>query len=557
MSLGLSSLGRAEAHALATVDAVLAVLKQLCGDARVEAASQALRPNFVEGAQLLAGHADELLGPARANRSVRILVTMPAGAAEDVSLARTLLESGMDCARINCAHDDARSLGLTIANLRQAEKLTGQPCRVLMDLAGPKLRTGPIQPGPAVIKILPDRDALDRVERKARVWLTSAAHPARAPGACVASLPVVGARLADLSADDVLEFVDARGAVRRLCVLLVLPEGAWAEADSTSYVVPKTPLHRLEGDKRHAWGHVGDLPAREGTLILAPHDTLLLTRALDPGHGALRDDKGAVLVAARVGCTLPEALDNVRVGEPVWLDDGRIGCRIRAVLPEHVALEVTQARPSGEKLRADKGINLPETDLGLPALTDKDREDLEFIAAHADAVALSFVHEPEDVIELQRRLAELGHPDLGIVLKIETRRAFERLPQLLLAAMGSRTCGVMIARGDLAVECGFERLAEIQEEILWLCEAAHVPVIWATQVLESLAQEGRPSRAEITDAAMSERAKCVMLNKGPHIEAAVQLLDDILQRMEGHQHKKTAVLRPLHLASHILDAPRA
>ena len=83
----------------------------------------------------------------------------------------------------------------------------------------------------------------------------------------------------------------------------------------------------------------------------------------------------------------------------------------------------------------------------------------------------------------------------------------------------------MIARGDLAVEVGFERLAEVQEEILWLCEAAHVPVIWATQVLESVAQTGQPSRAEVTDAAMAERAECVMLNKGPHIGEAVRALD--------------------------------
>jgi pyruvate kinase len=84
--------------------------------------------------------------------------------------------------------------------------------------------------------------------------------------------------------------------------------------------------------------------------------------------------------------------------------------------------------------------------------------------------------------------------------------------------------------GDLAVECGFERLAEIQEEILWLCEASHVQVIWATQVLESASTDGFASRAEITDVAMSEGAECVMLNKGPHICEAVKVLDDIPRR---------------------------
>ena len=106
----------------------------------------------------------------------------------------------------------------------------------------------------------------------------------------------------------------------------------------------------------------------------------------------------------------------------------------------------------------------------------------------------------------------------------------------------------MIARGDLAVECGWQRLAEVQEEILWLCEAAHMPVVWATQVLETLAKKGRPSRAEITDAAMSQRADCVMLNKGPHVVQAIKLLDDILHTMQQHQHKKTSMLRSLHVS---------
>ena len=126
-----------------------------------------------------------------------------------------------------------------------------------------------------------------------------------------------------------------------------------------------------------------------------------------------------------------------------------------------------------------------------------------------------------------------------MILKIETRRAFEQLPGLLLAALGGeRPAGVMIARGDLAVECGYERLAEVQEEILWLCQAAHMPVIWATQVLDQLAKTGRPSRAEITDAAMGERAECVMLNKGPQIVEAISVLDDILRRMERHQQQE-------------------
>jgi pyruvate kinase len=318
--------------------------------------------------------------------------------------------------------------------------------------------------------------------------------------------------------------------------------GAWAELQRTAYVLPGT---RLSG---RVETNVAALAELEGSILLAQGDTLLLTRSLEPGRGALHDAAGRLLAQARIGCTLPEVFECVKVGEAVWLDDGRIGGKVREANADLLALEITHARPGGERLRADKGINLPDTTMNLPALTTKDLRDLEFVARHADAVALSFVHAPEDIDLLEDRLRELGRPELGIVLKVETRRAFDQLPQLLLASLQSPSSGVMIARGDLAVECGFERLAEIQEEILWIAEAAHIPVIWATQVLETLAKTGRPSRAEITDAAMGERAECVMLNKGPHIETAVRVLDDILRRMEGHQRKKSPRLRPLRLA---------
>jgi pyruvate kinase len=246
-----------------------------------------------------------------------------------------------------------------------------------------------------------------------------------------------------------------------------------------------------------------------------------------------------------VSCTLPEVFGQVCVGERIWFDDGRIGGVIRRVEPAWLEVEIVQARDSGEKLAADKGINLPDSQLNLPALTAKDMQDLIVVAKEADLVGLSFVHQAADVDALRTCLRDLGTPDIGIMLKVETRRAFENLPELLFSAMSSKAAGVMIARGDLAVECGYERLAEVQEEILWAAEAAHMPVIWATQVLETLAKTGLPSRAEITDAAMGERAECVMLNKGPHITEAMRTLDDILRRMQSHQTKKRSLLRAL------------
>jgi pyruvate kinase len=242
---------------------------------------------------------------------------------------------------------------------------------------------------------------------------------------------------------------------------------------------------------------------------------------------------------------MPEVFDDVLAGESIWFDDGKIGGVVEKVEETQVLVRVTHARLQGDKLRGDKGINLPETNLRIAAMTEKDKDDLSFIAQNADVVELSFANSSKDVEQLQELLNQSGSHLPALVLKIETRRGFENLPDMLLTAMRSPCIGVMIARGDLAVECGFERMAEVQEEILWLCEAAHVPVIWATQVLESLAKDGIPSRAEITDAAMGNRAECVMLNKGPHIDRAVKVLDDILRRMQAHHTKKRSMLRQL------------
>ncbi len=250
----------------------------------------------------------------------------------------------------------------------------------------------------------------------------------------------------------------------------------------------------------------------------------------------------------RVEVLLPEIFRDTREGHRIYFDDGKISGLVTKVEPDLITVKITRAGVEGSKLRADKGINLPDTPISLPSLTDADHANLPFIAANADIVGYSFVRRPSDVAQLQEELHKLNREDIGIILKIETKEAFENLPMLLLTAMRNPKVGVMIARGDLAVEIGFERIAEVQEEIMWICEAAHVPIIWATQVLEKLAKKGTASRAEVTDAAMAARAECVMLNKGPYIVNAVATLEDIAIRMEKHQFKRKGNLRPLSVA---------
>ncbi|MEX2491550.1 MAG: pyruvate kinase [Nitrospirales bacterium] len=549
-SVGLSSLGRAESHVLATVDAVLDVLHRLMGVTVPSPSPDATVVDFAHGQQLLAEHTEGLLGPATPGRGVRIMVTMPGEAADDYTLVHSLLQQGMDCMRINCAHDDAAAWLRMLEHLRRAKQSLGRSCRVVMDLAGPKLRTGPLEPGPAVVRIRPRRDVYGRVTTPAKVWLAAESSPGQPPSPADAVLPVPATWLGRLRRGDQVKLTDARNAKRTFMVVDVTGQGCWVETTKTTYVVPGTLLlHKGEGangDDGRAM--IGELPPRENVISLRKGDGLILTRDCNPGRPETSDRGGQVLVPAVIGCTIPEIFDDVRPNESIWFDDGRIGGFVEKVEDMRVLVRITHPSLRAEKLRADKGINLPDSDLRLPALTAKDLEDLSFVAPHADVVELSFANSVRDVELLQQHLDRLGSRQPAIVLKIETRRGFENLPDMLLAAMRAPYCGVMIARGDLAVECGFERLAEVQEEILWICEAAHVPVIWATQVLETLAKEGMPSRAEVTDAAMGDRAECVMLNKGPYVVSAVRVLDSILRRMQAHQAKKRAMLRELRLA---------
>ncbi len=281
--------------------------------------------------------------------------------------------------------------------------------------------------------------------------------------------------------------------------------------------------------------------------VLAPKKTRLYRDDLVLLVGRMPAQAEADAIVIRM--TFPEVLDQLEVGARIFIDDGRIAARVERIEPDGAVLRVVQARSKGVKLRLNKGLNFPDTAVDLPPLTEKDFRDLDFVADNADLVGFSFVQRPPDIKLIQRELAARrgGRPAQPLVIKIETALAVRSLPDLVVQGAGQHPLAVMIARGDLAVELGFERISEVQENILWLCEAACVPVIWATQVLADMVEEGAPSRAEVTDAAMAQRAECVMLNKGPFIVEAVRFLDNVLHRMDRHQSKKTARLTPLEL----------
>lgn len=409
---GLSSLGRSEGKVRLQLDALLATLRRLNGEADAPYPDPSA---FVAASNELPTEATRLFGPARAQAPhARIMATLPTEAANDPTLADKLLAAGMDCARINCAHDDAKAWARMIQHVREAGAKLDVAPRILMDVGGPKCRVIDVQAPP-----------------KYRL----------------------------------------------------------------------TPGERVE---------------------------------------LIADIEDAAPEAIAFSINFPAVVDQLAPGRTVSFDDGKAVARVVEQTPGRAALLVEAAREKGVRLKSEKGLNFPDVELTLPPLTRKDLTDLDFIAEHADLVGFSFVQRVADVERLQAELAlrRGDRPPQGIILKIETPLAVKNLPQLIVASARRHPTAVMIARGDLAVEIGFARLSEMQEEILWLCEAAHTPTVWATQVLDQFVRDGVANRSEMTDAAMSQSAECVMLNKGPHLAEGVAFLRDVLSRMDRHRAKR-------------------
>lgn len=537
--LGLPSLTNIEGHVMESLRSIKTIINHLLGKQIVESTRGVI--SSTAGKKRLNINTKQLFGVKSKKRRTRIMVTMPYTAAEDPALIKKLLKSGMNSARINCAHDDPVVWKNIIKNLEQAKNSLSKKCTVMMDLGGPKLRTGPMEEGPKVLRIRPERNSLGKTTNPAKIWI---APPDIWPPNDDADviLPIDELLFEKIKRGNELLFTDTRGKKCKIKIERKEGPGKWGLCSDSAYVTTGTEmeLHRKKQSGK-TLVNMGEVLPLEQYLRLKTGDVLELRCDPLPGKNAIYDETGKLVHPAFVSCTLPEILNHVKAGEPIFFDDGKIEGTIKEVHPEHLDIRITYAKDLGSKLKADKGINLPQSDLPISGLTEKDKLDMEFVMKNADAVNFSFVNKPGDVKDLLDLIDEIGG-EIGVILKIETTKGFENLPQIILKAMQIRPIGVMIARGDLAIETGWKNFATIQEEILRICEAAHIPDIWATQVLENLAKKGVPSRAEITDASMAQRAECVMLNKGFYIEKAVRLLDKILIKMQRYQKKKDTLL---------------
>ena len=528
-NMGLSRFAKSYSHVMASLQTNRAILQALLDNAPLEIPTNEL--SFKKGERALNLNAKALLGYRTKSRRTRIMVTMPTEAADQYEMVKAMLKGGMNCARINCAHDGPDTWEKIIVNVRRASKALGKKCKIAMDLAGPKIRTGAIVGGPKVLKIRPVKDVYGKISEPLNIWIGSQ------PKAGFLHIPILKDDIEKLNGKKSLFLTDARNKKRQFNLIKKENGGYIAQSEKTTFIVTGTPLF-FNKNKAGKFIKVGELPHKEIPLVLGVGDLLRLDKEPLLGEPAIIDKIGTVVSKAHISCTAPEVFAQVRVGERIVFDDGKIEGVIKKINKESLLIKITNVAGRTAKLRAEKGINFPDSNLTLHGLTTKDKKDLIFIVKHADVVNFSFVNRLEDVQELFAELNKINPTNtLGIILKIETQNGFNHLSDILLEAMQRYPIGVMIARGDLAIEAGWDNIGRVQEEILSLCQAAHVTDIWATQVLEGLAKKGVPSRSEITDTVMAVRADCVMLNKGLYILQAIRLLDKILTDMDFYWEK--------------------
>lgn len=422
---GLSSLGRLESKTLVTLNAVIATLQDVIDE---DLNHHHPDPDeFDVGRRRLQKNIRKVFGKKPKNRKTRIMVTMPNDAIDDEEFIYDLVKEGMNVARINAAHNDPAEWLKMIENIHKASDDLDKDVRILLDIAGPKIRTE---------------------------WVY-------------------------------------------------------------------THLRRPK---------------------VSPGDKIRITRDF---HALPKND-----VNFTAGCEIDEIYQQIELGQTVLYDDGNVESEVIEVHEDEMILEVTKTKGATVRIHPEKGLNFPNNSFVFEELSQKDKDDIAFACEHADIIGCSYVNSGKDIQliqkEIEKNLGEKAN-EMALMAKIETVRATRNLQEMIFTAASKNPFSVMIARGDLAAESGYIDLARFQQEIMWICEAGDIPVVWATEVLDTLVSDGIPTRSEVTDAAEGTRADCIMLNKGDYVIEGVRTLNKIIERMEPIQYKKTPILGKLDL----------
>ncbi len=534
--LSLSSLGRSYAHVAGSIDTLYDQIRSSLhyGELSKEemlnfhhlTIDQAISLASKNSTQLFGGKASLKLS----KHSTAVMVTLPSYAADNGgALIHALAGKGVMVFRINTAHDCAKvwvKMADVIFKINE-ERDENKRVKIFVDLVGPKIRTGSIRrlDLPVVIGsnkndkeiyLFPEGDESTRPES------IDIRTQAKVPARIVLDKKI----FKKIKKERLLKVVDAGG--RKASILITEVNAGYAKGllNKKIYLDGSSRVYHKSRE-----GKILNLEHQTDPIRLAVNDTLVITEEDVPGHSAKLDRAGKVLEPALISCSFRGIALHVKVGEKVFIDDGKIGLKVLEKRDTSIICTVIHAKSGGTLLKEEKGINFPDTHIKTAALTKADRKNLLAVIDFADHLSISFCQDADDVKELQTLLLHSARSDIGIIAKIETKQAVVNMPKILEQLLEWEKSGVMIARGDLAIEVGFENMASIQETLLDICDAAHIPVIWATQVLESQMKNNLPSRAEVTDAAMGGRAECVMLNKGAFatdtISVLIHILDDI------------------------------
>ncbi|HEY9578131.1 MAG TPA: pyruvate kinase, partial [Pseudobacillus sp.] len=530
---------------LSSNQSMMQSLQILCSNLGISLPLHALDSNA--HSQLTKKRGEAVLGGKSYKNSPRIMVTLD-GQMTSPSIIERFLLNGMTIARINCAYGESSTWKRVIETIRCAEEqlrkkgdYRDQKCQIYMDLAGPKIRVGPIKKITYPLKIGIKKDRYGRPLRAKKGLISCQSITTKQLtneeyDFIISTSPCE--RFQQFSKGDYLSFIDNRNKKRKFLITDVSSTGLIVTLEKTVYINENTKLKSMDGEVELCVKNLEESPilidVKKGDFL-----RIYLNRSTE-GHPA------AGSASAALSVSLPEAFTAVQEGDRIFIDDGKIQALARRCTDDFIDTEIISPN-TYITIKENKGINLPDckADLTIPALTKKDEKDLAFICEHADMVGISFVHRPEDLQKLQQLLRTYPQKDLAVIAKIETKEAINNFTDILLEGLSFSKFGVMIARGDLAIEIGFHKLPIVQEEILSLCRAAHVPVILATQVLESLAKKGAPSRAELADLSFGSKFDCLMLNKGPFMEETLEFLTETLFLISEVKDYKQMITRSL------------
>ena len=527
-NLGLSSLGRAQSCVINSINQDILILSKLLHIPYEQTQNDLDVLNYDDAKNIMLKNS-EVFGKSDLSFKTKVMVTLPSEASTSPELISKLIANGTSVFRINTAHDSAVTWNKMASYIKEESFKQNKDTKIYVDLAGPKNRTQSIKKVFTPFKIGSWRNPqrVEIVSASNRGKFTKKYEKSRS-NSIQAILVVSDDFFQVCKTNPKVKIDDFERDYQQSYNIIREDERIFIDANKKITIYENSTIEIKNKNHKYlsCFYNIEKLPQK---IKLFKKDKIIITHQNILGSTDYSYENE--VYNAIIGCSNKEIFPYVKIGDDIYIDDGKIGCKVTQINKLGLVCEVFLAKENGTSLKEEKGINFPSTDLKIDAITPTDEKNFEDIIGFADIIGLSFAQTSEDIKKLQNMLKTKNDQHIAIAPKIETKTALKNFPLILETLLEWENHALMIARGDLAIEVGFDNLPYIQEEILNICEASHTPVIYATQILESQMKNNLPSRAEVTDAAIAQRADCVMLNKGPYVIDTVKILKNILGQM--------------------------